>query len=136
MSAHDDWQTAPIESDRDVMLVRKAVRQMAVELGFRFSEVMRTVTAVSELGRNVVRHAGSGAARWRKIERPSQVGVEVVFEDQGPGIANIEDALRDGVTVARGGGLGLSGAKRYMDELVVHFKRNVGTTVVIRMWKS
>jgi serine/threonine-protein kinase RsbT len=64
------------------------------------------------------------------------VGVEVVFEDQGPGIANIEDTLRDGVTLASGRGLGLSKAKRFMDELVVHSKRNVGTTVVIRMWKS
>lgn len=124
-----------ISSEGDIVTCRKVVRNVAMASGFGMTDVTRIVTAVSELARNVYVHAQSdGVMRWSVLRQPGKVGIELIFEDNGKGIPDIEQALEAGFTTANTMGMGLSGVKRLMDEMEVESEVNVGTKVRIVKW--
>lgn len=123
-----------IDSESDIVVARKLVRDTATSLGFGLTDVTRIVTAASELTRNIYIYAGSGIMRCRPVASDSRRGVELVFEDKGPGIADITKAMTPGYTTSRGMGMGLPGSKRLMDEMDLKSAVGEGTTVVVRKW--
>ncbi|NJP06477.1 MAG: anti-sigma regulatory factor [Chloroflexaceae bacterium] len=129
-------KAAVIRSDLDIVIARTLARDTAKELGFGAIDQARIATAVSELARNIFLYAGTGSVTVRGIEQNARKGIEIVCEDQGPGIADIELAMRDGYTTSRGMGMGLPGAKRLMDEFVIETQQNVGTTITCRKWRA
>jgi len=115
--------------------LRQVVRTHAVKLGFSLIDQTKFVTAASELGRNTVIHGGGGVANLEVLEQPGmRRGIRLTFEDHGPGIVEIEQALRDGYTTGSGLGLGLGGAKRLSDEFSIQSIPASGTRVVITQW--
>jgi serine/threonine-protein kinase RsbT len=128
-------ESFPIRTSEDVVIVRQAVRSKAVSLGFNLVDQTKLVTASSELARNTLDYGGGGAAQLEVIENDRRAGLRVIFEDQGPGIPDIEQALTDGFTTGSGLGLGLSGAKRLSHEFQITSKLGVGTSVSILRWK-
>ena len=124
-----------IQNESDIIAVRKVARLTATALGFGLTDVTRIVTATSELARNVFCYAGSGLMRWRRIEAGDKVGIELIFEDRGPGIPDIGQAMQEGYTSGGGLGLGLPGAKRLMDEMELQSMVGQGTTVTVRKWR-
>ena len=125
----------PIRSSEDVVGVRQAVRQRAVELGFNLIDQTKIVTAASELARNTVIYGGGGILRLESLEEGPRRGLRLVFEDQGPGIANLELAMKDGYTTGNGLGLGLSGARRLSNEFAVDSRVGEGTRITIARWR-
>ena len=123
-----------IRSESDIVTTRRAVRAVAQALGFGITDVTRIVTATSELARNVVLYAGSGVIRWRELVRSGSVGVELTLEDNGPGIASIEQVMQEGYTTSGGLGLGLPGTKRLMDEFEIDSEVGKGTRITVRKW--
>ena len=123
-----------IESESDLVTARRVVRDAATTVGFGITDVTRIVTAASELTRNIYQYAGSGVMRWRPVTAEARAGLELTFEDSGPGIANLAKAMEPGFSTSRGLGLGLPGAKRLMDEMTVHSQPGKGTTVEARKW--
>jgi serine/threonine-protein kinase RsbT len=129
-------ETLPVRTESDVVLVRQTVRKWAAELvGFSLVDQTKVVTAASELARNVLVHGGGGAAKLEALQEGIRRGLRLTFEDQGPGIADIELALRDGYTTGGGLGLGLSGSKRLVNEFEIHSRVGEGTRVTITKWK-
>lgn len=126
----------PIQSAADVVLVRQAVRQMAVELGFSLVEQTKVVTAASELARNTLDYGGGGIVHLQTVEEGQRQGLKLCFEDQGPGIVDVELALQDGYTTGNGLGLGLSGTKRLMNEFTIQSQPGSGTSVTVVKWKG
>jgi serine/threonine-protein kinase RsbT len=124
-----------IASEGDIVTVRKTVREAATKLGFSITDTTRIVTAASELARNIYHYAGNGTLCWSMIERTTAVGLELSFDDHGPGIADIDLAMQQGYSTSGGLGLGLPGAKRLMDELEIASSVGVGTTVTVRKWR-
>jgi serine/threonine-protein kinase RsbT len=124
-----------IHSSEDVVSIRQAVRQQAVELGFNLIDQTKIVTAASELARNTVQYAGGGLVRIEAVEEGGRRGLRLTFEDQGPGIADVELAMRDGYTTGGGLGLGLSGARRLSNEFLIHSRPGEGTRVTIVRWR-
>ena len=124
-----------IDSEGDLVTARKMVRDAAVAMDFGVTDVTRIVTAASELTRNVFRYAGSGVVYWRKVNTGEHVGIELTFEDSGPGIPDIEQAMEMGYTTSGGLGLGLPGAKRLMDEMEIESAVGQGTTVTVKKWR-
>jgi serine/threonine-protein kinase RsbT len=127
--------TLPLESSEHVVLVRQAVRQRAVELGFSLVDQTKIITAASELGRNTITHGGGGQAMVEVINDGMRRGLRLTFEDKGPGIADIATAMRDGYSTGNGLGLGLSGSKRLANEFAITSAPGEGTRVVITRWK-
>jgi serine/threonine-protein kinase RsbT len=125
-----------ILTEADIVGARRIVRQVSSEAGFGLTDVTRIVTAASELARNVFRYAGAGVLRWQTVRANGGIGVEFVFEDSGPGIADLSEAMQEGFTTSGGLGLGLPGAKRLMDEFDIQSQPGEGTTVKIRKWKK
>ncbi len=123
-----------IRSDLDIVIARTAVRDVAKQLGFGAIDQARIATAVSELARNIFLYAGAGSVSVRRLERQGRRGIEIVFQDQGPGIADVALVMQDGYSTSRGMGVGLPGAKRLMDELDLCSQVGVGTTVTCRKW--
>ncbi len=123
-----------ITAEIDIVTARKTVRNAATALGFSITEVTRIVTAASELTRNIYQYARSGRMRWRELNQGSKLGLELVFEDQGPGIPDIDQAMQVGFSTGKGLGLGLPGAKRLMDEMRIESQVGKGTTVEVRKW--
>jgi serine/threonine-protein kinase RsbT len=123
-----------IESESDIVTARKAVREAATALGFGITDVTRIVTAASELTRNIYQYAGSGLMRWRPLNRGASVGLELTFEDHGPGIPDLAKAMEAGFSTSKGLGMGLPGAKRLMDEMSIASQPGKGTTVEVRKW--
>jgi serine/threonine-protein kinase RsbT len=121
-----------IAGEGDIVTVRKTVREAAVHLGFGLTDVTRIVTAASELARNVFHYADAGVMRWRVLEERGRTGLELVFADQGPGIPDIAQALREGYSTAKGMGMGLPGAQRLMDDFDIVSAIGRGTTVTVR----
>ncbi|MBW2049304.1 MAG: anti-sigma regulatory factor [Deltaproteobacteria bacterium] len=117
-----------IRNDADVILARKEARDLARALGFGMLDQTRVVTAVSELARNVVVHAGQGTVFISGLEGK---GLRVVFRDKGPGIPDIEEAMREGYSTVDSLGLGLSGARKLVDSLEVDSRPGEGTTVTL-----
>lgn len=120
----------------DIVNARRFVRDAATSLGFGITDITRIVTAASELSRNIYQYAGSGVMRWRVLEKNAVHGLELIFEDHGPGIADIEKAMEMGYTTGRGLGLGLPGAKRLMDELSIESTIGRGTKIETRKWRK
>jgi serine/threonine-protein kinase RsbT len=127
--------TLPLESSEHVVMVRQAVRQRAVELGFSLVDQTKIITAASELGRNTITHGGGGQAMVEVINDGRRRGLRLTFEDKGPGIADIATAMRDGYSTGNGLGLGLSGSKRLANEFAITSAPGEGTRVVITRWK-
>lgn len=125
----------PIRSSEDIVLVRQAVRTRAVESGFSLVDQTKIVTAASELARNTLIYGGGGWAQVELHEKNGRRGVRLIFEDHGPGIADIDKALQDGFTTGSGLGLGLGGAKRLSNEFEIQSKVGEGTRVAITRWK-
>jgi serine/threonine-protein kinase RsbT len=123
-----------IDSEGDIVVTRRAVRTVATQLGFGITDVTRIVTAASELARNAFLYAGSGIVRWQALDTDGRVGIELTFEDTGPGITDIEQAMQEGFTTGGGLGIGLPGAKRLMDEIEVASEVGKGTRVTARKW--
>jgi anti-sigma regulatory factor (Ser/Thr protein kinase) len=128
--SRDDEVRIPMRSDADIVAARQAARELASRLGFRPTDLTLIATAVSEISRNIVRFAGSGEVVIELLDQPRR-GVRVVARDTGPGIADVEMALRDGFSTYNGLGLGLPGARRLMDEFAVASEIGRGTTVTM-----
>ncbi|MFN7999311.1 MAG: anti-sigma regulatory factor [Bryobacteraceae bacterium] len=128
-------ETLSVHSDSEVVTVRQRVRAWAVQLGFSLVDQTKIVTAASELARNVLIHGGGGTAHIQGLNDGPRRGLKLTFEDHGPGIADINLAMRDGYTSGTGLGLGLSGAKRLSNEFEIASKPGEGTRVTITRWK-
>jgi serine/threonine-protein kinase RsbT len=128
-------ESMEIRSSDDVVLVRQAVRKKAIALGLGLVDQTKVVTASSELARNTLDYGGGGAAQLELVENGTRTGLRVTFEDQGPGIPDLDLALTDGYTTGNGMGLGLSGAKRLSNEFEIWSKPGEGTRVSILRWK-
>jgi serine/threonine-protein kinase RsbT len=128
-------ESLQIRSSEDIVQLRQAVRKKAVALGFGIVDQTKIVTASSELGRNTLDYGGGGMAQIEVVEKDRRMGLRLVFEDNGPGIADIELALTDGFTSGNGMGLGLGGSKRLSHEFEIASKVGEGTKVSILRWK-
>ncbi len=128
--------TLPVRSDEDVVRVRQKVRQWATELDFSLVEQTKVVTAASELARNTLIHGGGGEAILEiHAEGTRRKGLRLIFQDNGPGIPDIERAMTDGYTTGDGLGLGLSGARRLSNDFDIRSEVGAGTRVTITRWK-
>ncbi|WP_043196514.1 anti-sigma regulatory factor [Pseudomonas putida] len=124
----------PVRIEQDVVLARQLARKIASECGMRLVDLTKLVTAVSELARNTVVYGGGGDMDWSVIEETGRVGLRLVFRDEGPGIADVKLALTDGWTSGGGLGLGLTGARRLVDEFELDTTPGQGTRVTITRW--
>ena len=129
-------EIASIRSSDDIVRVRRIVREWAVSLGFSLVDQTKVVTAASELARNVIDYGGGGDFRIEALNNDSRRGLRLTFSDEGPGIVDVEQAMKDGFTTGGGLGLGLGGAKRLVNEFLMDSKPGRGTTVVIIRWKN
>jgi serine/threonine-protein kinase RsbT len=125
-----------LRKQEDVVAVRQAVRSEAVALGLSLVDQTKLVTAASELARNTVIYGGGGTARVEVIHDALRRGIRLTFEDHGPGIADVEQALRDGFTTGNGLGLGLGGARRLVNEFSIQSAPGAGTRIVIAQWRK
>jgi serine/threonine-protein kinase RsbT len=128
-------ETLPVRTSEDVVHVRQHVRTWAMRQGFGLVDQTKIVTAASELARNTMTHGGGGTVFIEAIANGSKRGLRVTFEDFGPGIADLELAMKDGFTTAGGLGLGLSGAKRLSNEFEISSRPGEGTRITIVRWK-
>jgi len=128
-------ESLPLTASEHILTVRRMVRQRAIEIGFSLVDQTKVVTAASELARNTIQHGGGGHAVVEIVTQGPRRGLRLAFEDRGPGIADIELAMRDGYSTAGGLGLGLSGAKRLSNEFSISSTPGAGTRVVITRWK-
>ncbi|MBA1189245.1 anti-sigma regulatory factor [Pseudomonas entomophila] len=129
-----DSGTLPVRLEQDVVLARQLVRKLASEAGMRLVDLTKLVTAVSELARNTVVYGGGGDMDWSVLEDGVQVGVRLLFRDEGPGIPDLKLALTDGWTSGNGMGLGLTGARRLVDEFELDTTPGKGTRITITRW--
>lgn len=127
-------ETLAITTSDDVVIVRQRVRDWAVNLGFRLVDQTKLVTAASELARNTLLHGGGGEVRIMPLLNGTSKGLRLTFEDRGPGIPDITQALRDGFTTGNGLGLGLSGSKRLCSEFEIESQVGAGTRVTVARW--
>jgi serine/threonine-protein kinase RsbT len=134
-SASEGPTVLPLTADSDVVRVRQLVRDVATTARLSLVDQTKLVTAASELARNTLVYGGGGQAAVRMVTRGGSVGVEVVFSDDGPGIADVELALTDGWTSGSGLGLGLSGTKRLVDDFDLVTAPGAGTRVTIAKWR-
>ena len=118
------------------LLPEKPLGTLATGLGFGLTDVTRIVTATSELARNIISFAGSGIMKFKTLDTGADVGIEIIFEDHGPGITNVELAMQEGFTTGKGLGLGLPGSKRLMDQMEVLSESGRGTTIIVRKLKK
>ena len=125
----------PVDTSEDVVAVRQAVRQRAVQMGFSLVDQTKIVTAASELARNTLHYGGGGTLRIEEVQQGVRRGLRLVFEDNGPGIPDIQLAMKDGYTSGNGLGLGLSGAKRLSNEFSIQSRPGEGTRVTIVRWR-
>jgi serine/threonine-protein kinase RsbT len=130
-----DRTVLPIRTQEDIVRVRKATRENAVVQGFSLVDQTKLVTAASELARNTLDYGGGGEVEITRLSEPPRRGVRLIFTDKGPGIADIEQALKDGFTTGGGLGLGLSGARRLSNEFSIESKVGEGTQVTIARWR-
>jgi serine/threonine-protein kinase RsbT len=124
-----------IRAETDLVRVRQAVRAWAIELRFSLVDQTKMVTAASELGRNTLIYGKGGTATMEVLEEGGRAGLKVVFADEGPGIADVAQAMTDGFTTGTGLGLGLSGSKRLVNEFELDTAPGRGTRVTITRWR-
>ncbi len=125
----------PVRSSDDVIVARRAVRELTIKQGFSLVDQTKMVTAVSELARNTLLHGGGGDMDLEVVRAQTRVGVRATFVDEGPGIPDVELAMKDGYSTGGGLGLGLSGSKRLVNDFEIESKPGKGTKVVIVRWK-
>ena len=128
-------ETLPIQSSADVVLARQKVRQWAAEMKFSLVDQTKLVTAASELARNTLDHGKGGSMTVEIVENLGRQGLRMIFEDHGPGIPDIQAALRDGFTTGHGMGLGLGGSKRLVNDFEIESAAGKGTRVAALRWK-
>jgi serine/threonine-protein kinase RsbT len=128
-------ETLPVRNQENVVLVRQLVRAWAIELGFSLVDQTKLVTAASELARNTIDHGGGGLMHIELVNNGFRQGLRLVFEDQGPGIVNLELAMQDGYSTRGGLGMGLSGSRRLVNEFQVESTPGIGTRITIIKWK-
>ena len=124
----------PVRVEQDVVMARQLSRKLAQECGMRLIDLTKLVTAVSELARNTMVYGGGGDMDWQVIEDGGRTGLRITFRDEGPGIPDIKLAMTDGWTSGGGLGLGLTGAKRLVDEFELDTAPGAGTRVTITRW--
>ena len=124
--------TVDISDESDIIVARKTIRVVSEKLGFSLTDVTRIVTAVSELARNIFVYAGSGVMSWCILDQGNVVGIELTFEDHGPGISDLEQVMQEGYSTSKGLGLGLPGSRRLMDDIEIRSQVGEGTTVVVK----
>ena len=125
----------PVASEQDIVHVRQAVRKLAQEIGFSLVDQTKMVTAASELARNTVVYGGGGVMEWAILLEGARKGLRLSFKDEGPGIPDVDLALKDGWTSGSGLGMGLSGSKRLVNEFDIQSEVGKGTRVTITRWK-
>jgi serine/threonine-protein kinase RsbT len=123
-----------IRSDGDIVTARQQARVLARELGFSSSDLTLIVTALSELARNIVEYAGCGEILLSRTQQGDRCGIVITARDQGPGIVDVERAMRNGYSTGKGLGLGLPGTKRLMDEFEIASGAGQGTIIRITKW--
>lgn len=135
MTPSAEERCIPVKTDLDIVSARVEGRTLARDLGFGTIDQARIATAISELARNIVLYAPEGKVTIRAVlSDDGGTGIEVVCEDNGPGIANVELVMQDGYSTSSGLGMGLPGTKRLMDEFEIETKLGVGTRVTVRKW--
>ena len=127
--------TLPLASEQNIVASRQLVRTLCLQLKFSLVDQTKMITAASELSRNTLVHGGGGHMRWEFVERNGKRGLQLHFEDQGPGIKDMGLALTDGWTSGGGMGLGLPGSKRLVNDFEVHSEPGLGTRVSSTRWK-
>ncbi len=127
-------ESVPIKSEPDVVTVRRRVREVSAQLGLSLVDQTKIITAASELARNTIIYGGGGAMEMQTLNGP-RVGLRLTFEDHGPGIPDVDLALRDGFTTGSGLGLGLGGSKRLVNEFEIVSRLGEGTRITITRWK-
>jgi serine/threonine-protein kinase RsbT len=128
--------TLEIRAAEDIVRVRQAVRTWSVQLGFGLVDQTKIVTAASEIARNTLDYGGGGSVSVETLRNGSRPGLRLTFEDQGPGIPDLDLALKDGYTTGGGLGLGLSGARRLSNEFDISSRPGKGTRVTLTKWKG
>lgn len=128
-------ESLEIRNSNDIVRVRQRTREWSVEVGFSLVDQTKMVTAASELARNTLEHGGGGTARLELLADNGRRGLRLTCQDQGPGITDLEQALRDGYTSRGGLGLGLGGARRLANEFAIESRPGEGTTVTVTRWK-
>lgn len=126
--------TQPIQIEQDVVLARQTARKLATECGMRLIDLTKMVTAVSELARNTMVYGGGGDMDWQILDENYKVGLRLTFRDEGPGIPDLKLAMTDGWTSGNGMGLGLTGAKRLVEEFELDTEPGKGTRITITRW--
>ena len=126
----------PVRAQHDIVSVRQVVRSWCLNLGLGLVDLTKLVTAASEIARNTVEYGGGGTLVLEELRDGLRVGVRLVFEDQGPGIPDIDRALTDGYSTGTGMGLGLGGTRRLVDEFHISSTPGIGTRVAITKWKT
>ena len=129
-------EIVPIRSESDVVIVRQNVRKWSISVGFSLVDQTKIVTAASELARNTLIHGGGGELKSFLLQEGNRKGLCLIFDDQGPGIPDIEKALQDGYTTKGGMGLGLGGSKRLSNEFELKTEVGKGTSIKIIRWKA
>lgn len=128
-------ESMPVRGSDDVVRARQAVRAKAVAAGFSLVDQTKIITAASEIARNTVDYGGGGTLRIEVLRNGQRRGVRLTFKDQGPGISDVSKAMTDGYTTGQGLGLGLSGAKRLVNEFAITSAPGQGTEVILARWK-
>ena len=129
-----DERRIPIRNDDDVVVARREARELASRQGLEGTDLTLLATAISEVARNITTYAGGGEIRIEAVQEGGRRGVRIVASDHGPGIPDLNLALRDGYTTGRGLGLGLPGARRLVDDFDVQTEVGRGTTVTLVKW--
>jgi serine/threonine-protein kinase RsbT len=132
----EDKVNVPINSDADIVTARQKGRELAAQIGFTTTDLAIIATAISELARNIVSYARTGEVVITVVQQSIQHGIMIVAKDRGPGIPDIEQAMKDGYSTAKGLGLGLPGTKRLMDEFEIVSTVGKGTTVTVKKWRK
>lgn len=129
-------EQAAVREQHDIVNVRQVVRRWSLSIGLGLVDLTKLVTAASEIARNTVEYGGGGTLQIEEVRDGLRLGVRLVFEDQGPGIPDLDRAMTDGYTTGTGMGLGLGGAKRLVDEFDISSTRGAGTRVSLTKWKT
>jgi len=128
-------EVLPLKNSSDIVLARQKVRQWSVELHFSLVDQTKLVTAASELARNALDYGKGGEMTIEVLNSGAKTGLRLTFEDHGPGIPDIEQAMRDGFTSGSGMGLGLGGSKRLVNEFNIESEVGKGTRITVARWK-
>lgn len=134
MKKNEDWKVISVEEEHHLGMVWRAARECAQVMGFGEVERALIITSVLELARNILVHAGKGIVTIREVSNGEKRGLEIVFADKGPGIVDVERVLKGGYSTKGSLRIGLSGAKRMMDEMEIKSELGKGTTITTRKW--